>query len=141
MDWLRALIWPEQLTRLNNFDLAVKVARNVKHVIDSGDLLGQILDSIVSVPSDATLVIIHSAVLAYTSTEEREIFRELVDGLNCVWISNEHPRLFPDIADKTQTTLSNEHFLLSVNGEPIAETGPHGHSIDWLPDAHLPPMN
>jgi len=141
MNWLRALIWPEQSTRLAHFNLAVDIACHVKPVIDPGDLLEQLLGSIQSVPSDATLVIFHSAVLAYTPIEVREKFRLMVGEIDCHWISNEHPRLFPDIADKTQTTLSNEHFLLAVNGQPIAETGPHGQSIDWLPDAQLPSMN
>lgn len=136
MQWLQALIWPEHVIRLSNFNRAVDIACSAPPKIDQGDLLTQLEASIKDAPTDATLVIFHSAVLSYISTEARRQFRELVEGIDCVWISNEDTRLFPDIAKKTDRELSPKKFLLSMDGHPIAQTGPHGQSIDWLPETH-----
>ena len=83
-------------------------------------------------PSNATLVISHSAVLAYVPREVRDQFTRLVTDLGAVWISNEAPQVLPNITAKLAQKPPENRFLLSVNGEPVAVTGPHGQSIEWL---------
>jgi hypothetical protein len=58
--------------------------------------------------------------------------RPLGASLSDVWISNEAPRVFPDIAARAGTPGPPGHFLLAVNGAPVAWTDPHGASIEWL---------
>jgi hypothetical protein len=76
-------------------------------------------------------VIFHTAVLAYVpSAAERHTFAHQALELADVWISNEVPQVFPDIAKRAQSP--GRGFLLSVNGRPTAWTDPHGAAIDWI---------
>ena len=86
-------------------------------------------------PAEATLVIFHSAVLSYVSPDNRERFTRTVAELGAVWISNEAPSVLPGIAAKLAGAPAENRFLLAVDGRPVASTGPHGQSIDWLPGA------
>jgi hypothetical protein len=84
-------------------------------------------------PAEATLVVFHTAVLAYvTPPQARQGFVDAVRRSRAVWISNETPRVFPDIAARASQPAPHWRFLLAVDGEPRAWTGPHGQSLEWL---------
>ena len=70
--------------------------------------------------------------LSYVSAEERDRFARLVSELGAVWISNEAPQVLPRIAAKLDASPPANRFLLAADGIPVALTGPHGQSIDWL---------
>ena len=132
MNWLRLLVWPEQTDRLANLDRAIQVVQSDPPRIVEGDLLTN-LDLLISdMPNDATPVLFHSAVLAYLTRSEREHFVSFVSSLDVTWISNEHPSVLPENLKKIRTDVPRDRFLLSVNGNPVAMTGPHGQSIDWF---------
>jgi len=132
MNWLRLLVWPDQTDRLDNLNQAIKVAQRNPPRIVEGDLLMN-LEALASVmPADATSVVFHSATLAYLPRSERERFVSMVSALDVIWVSNEHPAVFPGISSKMRSEVPQDRFLLSVNGDPVAITGPHGQSVDWL---------
>jgi hypothetical protein len=132
--WLENLVWPEQTERLHRLRAAMKIAAVAKPRITQGDLLGDELATLCGeAPKDATLVIFHTAVLAYiTSRADREAFTERAMSLCQFWIANETPRAFPDIARRTGASRRSGDFLLSVNGSPVAWTDPHGGAIEWI---------
>ena len=71
--------------------------------------------------------------LAYVSALEARLrFVDTMCRSRAVWISNEVPAVFPDIATRAPTPMPRGKFLLAVDGEPKAWTGPHGHSLDWF---------
>ncbi|MES2460738.1 MAG: DUF2332 domain-containing protein [Armatimonadota bacterium] len=135
-EWLESLVWPGQEPRATRLRaaiaIAVAVARQHPVNVVKGDLLTDLPALAARAPKDATLVVFHSAVLAYVAAEERERFAEVALGLGGTWISNEAAGVFPWIAAKRDTTHPPDRFLLSVNGEPVAATGPHGQSVDWF---------
>ena len=131
--WLEALIWPEQEERRRNLRAAVAVARRDPPRVVRGDLLHDLLPLMAEAPADATLVVFHTAVLAYVLPPEvRQRFVATVRGSRAVWISNETPRVFPDIAARASQPAPHWRFLLAVDGEPKAWTGPHGQSLEWF---------
>ena len=133
MAWLNALIWPEQDDRRANLRAALAVARRDPPRVVRGDLLRDLEPLMAEAPAEATLVVFHTAVLAYvTASEARQSFVDTVRGSRAVWISNEAPRVFPDIAARAFQPAPHWRFLLAVDGEPKAWTGPHGQSLDWL---------
>ncbi len=132
VEWLFHLIWPEQASRTNNLENAIKVVAPEQPDIIKGDLLEELPVLVKQAPSDATVVVFHSAVLAYVHKDLRTGFQVMIDKLDVTWVANEHPSVFPDIADKLNVEAPNDKFLLSCNGSPIAFTGPHGQSITWL---------
>jgi len=132
--WLETLVWPEQTARLANLRAAVKIAATAKPRGVKGDLRGADLVRLCSeAPKDATLVVFHTAVLAYVSDPaERLAFAEQVVNLCPYWISNESPCVFPSISTRAGTSWPSGRFLLSVNGSPVAWTDPHGASLEWI---------
>jgi hypothetical protein len=132
--WLENLVWPEQTDRLHRLRTALKVAAASKPWVMKGSLLGDDLARLCDeAPKDATLVVFHSAVLAYIAGRAaRQAFAEQVKSLCQFWISNESPRVFPDIAGRAEAGGQAGRFLLSVNGLPVAWTDPHGASIEWI---------
>jgi hypothetical protein len=111
----------------------MQVALTVRPRITRGSLLRDDLERLCNqAPPDATLVVFHTAVLAYIAdAADRQAFAERVTTLCPYWISNESPRVFPDIAAKAGTAPPGQ-FLLAVNGLPVAWTDPHGAAIDWI---------
>ena len=130
--WLETLVWPGQEARAERLRAAMRIARRDPPKIVKGDLARDLPALAATAPRDATLVVFHSAVLAYVAPEDGTRFARSVAELGAVWISNESPAVFPDITAKLDEAPPKDRFLLSVDGEPVALTGPHGQSIDWL---------
>jgi hypothetical protein len=132
-DWLETLVWPEQTGRLAQLRAAMRVAVAVRPRLVRGNLLGDELAALCrEAPPDATLVIFHTAVLAYVAdVADRQVFATKVRSLCPYWIANEGPRVFPDIAARAGAGPAGR-FLLSLNGAPVAWTDPHGAAIDWI---------
>jgi hypothetical protein len=131
--WLKALIWPEQDERRRNLRAALAIARREPPRVVRGDLLDDLAPLIAEAPADATLVVFHTAVLGYVNAIEARLrFVDSVRRSRAVWISNEVPSVFPDIAARAPAAPRGR-FLLAVDGEPKAWTGPHGQSLEWFP--------
>ena len=133
MAWLETLVWPEQEVRLARLRSAVSVARTVDTGVVHGDLRKDTMDLASRAPADAKLVIFHTAVLAYVSSQDdRDAFVCSCQHLGATWICNEFPDTYPQIAKKVGEPPRKGMFLLSVDGQPVAWTAPHGQRIEWL---------
>jgi hypothetical protein len=133
VDWLEALIWPEQTDRLARLRVAIEIAAEQKPRLVKGDLRADLAALAREAPKNATLVIFHTAVLAYVSSAaEREEFARSVGSLCDYWIANEMPQVFPDIARRAGREGPKGGFLLSVNGAPTAWADPHGAWLDTV---------
>lgn len=137
--WLQTLVWPEQTERAANLRAALKIAAQHKPRIDKGDLLGDDLARLCDLaPKSATLVVFHTAVLGYIADRaQRRRFAETVRGLCPCWIANEAQRVFPEHGEGAGDAPSAGHFLMAVNGAPVAWTDPHGASLEWIADPRL----
>ena len=137
-DWLEKLVWPEQTQRRANLQGALKIAATHRPRIEQGDLRGDGLERLCrEAPKDATLVIFHTAVLAYVPERpEREAFGERAMTFCDYWIANESPRLLP-IASSAGPPAPLGRFLLAVNGSPVAWTDPHGTALEWMNGATI----
>jgi hypothetical protein len=136
--WLETLVWPEQSDRLDRLRAAIAVARRDPPRVVQGDLLSDLRTCARQAPPEATLVVFHSAVLAYVAEPDlREAFMRTVRELGAVWISNESPGVFPSLRDRLVQRGPRGAFLLSVDGEPIAWTDPHGRWIEWIAEERV----
>jgi hypothetical protein len=132
--WLEALVWPGEGARLELLRGAIDVARVEPPSIIRGDLRHDLPALASQAPGDATLVVFHTAVLAYLpDPDERAAFVETVGGLDAVWVANEAPGLLARGRQPREPWPSGfDPFLLTRDGKPIAWTDPHGTSIEWL---------
>lgn len=132
--WLHALVWPEQHDRAERLAEAVDVVRGDPPRIVRGDLLTDLDALIDEAPADATVVVFHTAVLAYLGAADRAAFAgQMLDRVTVGrshWISNEGPGVFEHTAGFPSDRAG---FVLSVDGTPMALAAPHGGSLDWLP--------
>ena len=136
--WLEALVWPEQSDRLHRLRAAIEVARRDPPRIAQGDLLTDLPACARQAPDDATLVVFHSAALAYVADPaSREAFRRSVHDVGAVWISNEAPGAFPRIRERLVRPGPRGAFLLSCDGVPLAWTDPHGGWIEWIAEEEI----
>ncbi|MQA74882.1 MAG: DUF2332 family protein [Solirubrobacterales bacterium] len=132
VDWLEALVWPGEGNRLELLRAALEVARTDPPRVVEGDVRHDLAELAAQVPPDATLVVFHTAVLAYVSDLlDRVAFADTIAALDAVWIANESPGLLRDTARSDEPWPSGR-FLLTQDGLPLAWTDPHGASIDWL---------
>lgn len=136
VSWLEALVWPEQTTRLANLRSALRITAAYRPRIVKGDLRGDDLRRLCGeAPATATLVVFHTAVLAYVADRaERQAFARRVTSLCSYWISNESPQVFPEIGSRSELARIQGQFLMSVNGAPVAWTDPHGAALEWIAD-------
>jgi hypothetical protein len=131
--WLETLIWPGLEIRTGQFRAALAVAQAEPPRVVKGNLLTDLGALIAEAPEDATLVVFHTAVLGYgASRARREHFAKEMCRSRAVWISNEIPSVFPEIAKGAPPKPRQGLFLLAINGTAVAWTGPHGESINWF---------
>jgi hypothetical protein len=132
--WLASLIWPEQVDRAERLDRALDVVAADPPRLDTGDLLTDLPGLLADAPPDATVVVFHSAVLAYLDKEQRSRFTDVMQGLKRTrevhWVSNEAPGV---IGGADLDPRPRGRFILAHDSRPVAVAGPHGHSLDWLP--------
>ncbi|MGY2745105.1 DUF2332 domain-containing protein [Pseudarthrobacter sp. O4] len=142
--WLEALVWPEQDFRRERLRQAITVARADPPLLVAGDLNEQLLSLAGQAPSDAALVVFHSAVMAYLDAAGRDRFRRTVAGLArercCHWLSNEGHTVIiqadgSSVVPEMDDGRLQGRFLLLHNGVPVAIAGPHGQSLEWLQPA------
>lgn len=133
VEWLEALVWPGQEERAKKLRAAIDVARRDPPNVVRGNLLTDLESLIATAPNEATLVVFHTAVLAYVhSRDQRDSFAATMRRRNVVWISNESPNLFSFPAKSGTSTHRAGRFILMVDGRPVAWTSPHGQSIEWF---------
>lgn len=80
-DWLRSLVWPDQLQRMERLEAAIGVARADPPNLVRGDGL-EILSGVVNqAPADAVVVVHHSFTLNQVPKENRQRFLDTVAEL------------------------------------------------------------
>jgi len=128
--WLQALVWPGEGERARLLEEALTVARRDPPRVVKGDLRHDMAALAAEAPKGATLVVFHTAVLAYVrEAADRAAFAQTVKDLGAQWVSNESANLshVPDL-----TLRLWGRFVLTLNGIPQAYTDPHGAAMDWL---------
>jgi hypothetical protein len=137
MAWLATLVWPEHDDRRERLLQAIDVARADPPRIIRGDLLDELPALVRQASHHGTVVVFHSAVIAYLEPADRGRFEAMMRALvaegRCHWVSNEGKRVIesitatgPAIADEKQT------FVLGLDGRAVAHTHGHGRFMRWL---------
>ena len=128
-DWLRALIWPDQVSRLERLDRAIALFAKDKPQIRAGDALALLPDALAAVPRDQAAVVTHTIAVYQFSREMREALESIltVAGLRRpVWrLSFEY--------DGSLYVLSAIRYRDGTRAETrLASCHPHGTWLEWL---------
>jgi hypothetical protein len=127
--WLECLLWPGETGRRERLAAAIETARRDPPRIYRGDLLTDVPALVSQAPPGATVVVYHSAVLAYVDDPQRAAFAGLIRTLNAVWISNEGAGVVPGVEFPRR---DGGHFVLARDTTPVALTDGHGTWLHWL---------
>ena len=131
--WLSCLVWPGEGDREERLAAAIASARRDPPPVYRGDLLADLPALAAQAPDGATLVIFHSAVLAYVAPQDRDRFARTVRGLAAVWLSNEAPGVVPGLP---HAGFREGTFVLGHGGRtPLAFADGHGTWLQWLDGA------
>lgn len=130
--WLRSLVWPGQTEREERLAAALRAAAGEPIVRVKGDAVAELPRLVARAPEDTTVVVMHTAVLGYFTREHRLAFERTVKQLPVRWIANEDARVVPSVREKVPDWDGPPSFVMSLDGEPLARTGPHGQYLHWL---------
>lgn len=135
--WLRLLIWPGQVHRLERLNTAIAAAERDPVLVLKRDLTDpSVLDEVLALaPPDVHPVIMHGAVLAYLDEDQRRAFcdqmlRATAAG-RCSWVSYEGSGVVPvvsqAIADDPALTaaLRRGSFIVAIDGRPSYQADGH----------------
>lgn len=136
--WLETLVFAGEDDRLERLRGAIAIARRQPPRIVRANLLEALESVAVDAPTDATLVVFHTAVIAYLSAAEREQFADSVSALAAVWISNEAPGVLADLPLPDDEPVSRAHFVIARDRVPVAFCDPHGRWLQWLKASPAP---
>jgi len=126
--WLECLMWPGETDRAERLAEAIATARRDPPTVFRGDLLADITGLVRSAPGGCTLVVYHSAVLAYVDEAVRREFAAVLRDLGVVWLSNEAPGVVPC----GRVGGDDEFVLIRDGATALARTDPHGAWVRWL---------
>ncbi|MGV9614505.1 DUF2332 domain-containing protein [Nocardia xishanensis] len=134
MRWLECLVWPGQPERLRRLREAVAIARARPVDVVTGDLNETVAELVDAAPDGATVVVFHSAVLAYLSVGERVRFERTIRALPCHWLSNEGCGVVGSVADRLPVPANDTpgRFVVALDGVPLGYAGAHGQTLDWF---------
>ncbi|MEV8266992.1 DUF2332 domain-containing protein [Microbacterium sp. NPDC076911] len=133
--FLAALVWPGEVGRSERISGALDIAARESLIIDTGDATdAEVLQTAVaSAPNDATLVVTTPGVLPHIAHAGRERLVEAVRAMDAEWISIDPPSLYSRLANSALDG-SWDRFVLSRNGEAIANVDPLGGYVEWRAD-------
>ncbi len=128
--WLEALVWPGEGDRARLLGQALAVAGRDPPRVVKGDLRHDLARLAGEAPKNATLVVFHTAVLAYVQDHaDRVAFGDTIKALGAQWVSNEGAEI---INRPGEPPAPWGNFLLSLNGQGVAHTDAHGTAMDWF---------
>jgi hypothetical protein len=129
--WLDALIWPEHAHRRERLHSVADIVAADPPLLVRGDLASDLPALAARAPSDATLVVFHTAVLYLVPPDRRRLFTETVRMLPGHWIANEASEVLP--YDDLPEPPGEVHYnVLALDGRPLAWTRGHGQGAVWF---------
>lgn len=140
--WMKALIWPGHAHRAEILSPAAALVdaarREGPWVSVTGDLLEELpglVERAAREAPGATIVVIHTAVIAYLP--DPSLFETLMDSLKdrVRWQSFEGQKVLPRIQQKlaeSREDVPAYAFVLASDGEPVLQAHPWGYWVDHI---------
>lgn len=135
--WLEALVWPEQDDRRRRLTIAAGIAAAHHLELRRGDLLHDLPTLAAEAPADATLVVTHSATLAYLTDQQRDQALAVFAGRPWRRIGFEGRGIDPAIdaaaLERTAPATPQTLFVAAIDGHPYALADGHGSHLSAYP--------
>jgi hypothetical protein len=133
--WLRALVWPGEEAREQRLAAALRAVAGHDALQVAGDITEALAGVVAAAPRGATVVVVHSATLAYLPRDARERHLALLSELGVRWVTNEGAKVVPAVRDALPEGFTDDPrpcFVLALDGVPLARVASHGQWLEWL---------
>jgi len=132
--WLEALLPPDRPERLARLRAACETLAADPPEVVEGDALAALPALAASAPSGAALVIMALGTLVYLPPADRAAVARIAAHLGARLVTLEPVTALPEVAARlTELTAPDPtHFVLALDGEPIAYASAHGDRLSWL---------
>jgi hypothetical protein len=127
--WAQALIWPEQVERVERFETAVSIARSDPPEIRAGDALDLLPAVIESAPADASLLVYHSFVLNQWDVASRSALDAMLAGAS---VRRRIDRVSIEMLVPGQAAPVVEHTRYESGDSDTKRLGTAHHHGEWL---------
>lgn len=128
-DWLRALMWPDQVARMRRLERAIALFARERPPIRSGNALDLLPDALAEVPPDGVACVYHTIAVYQFSTAMKEALESI---LTIAGLRRPVLRLAFEF-DGKECTVARIRYHDGVREEKIlANAHPHGTWIEWL---------
>jgi len=128
-DWLRALMWPDQVPRMRRLERAIELFAKEKPPIRAGNALDLLPEALAEIPPNQTACVYHTIAVYQFSTAMKQTLEDIltIAGLRRpVW------RLAFELVGK-ECTVALIRYADGVREEKLlANAHPHGTWIEWL---------
>jgi hypothetical protein len=125
MQWLRALVWPEQLDRAERLRRAIALAREFPPRVMQGDALTQVAEWAREIPRDVPIVLFHSFVLNQVDAAARERYYAPLRALDA-------ERVWFDIAVEPHDWPARLVVTTRAEQTTLAICDYHGRWLEWI---------
>ena len=134
VQWLRALVWPEEQRQMQRLDAAVALAQTAPPTLLKGDALDLLPGVLSSAPHGVALCVYHTHTLNQFSPEARQQFAGLLAESGAerdlYWLSSEYR---PGADGPIRPTLTLVAFENGERQEQVlAYCDHHGRWLEWL---------
>jgi hypothetical protein len=128
-DWLRALMWPDQVARMRRLERAIELFAAERPRILSGDALDLLPEALAEIPEDRVACVYHTIAVYQFSHDMKEALENIltVAGLRRpVW------RLSFEFDGRDCVVLLVRHADGARDERLLARAHPHGTWLEWL---------
>jgi hypothetical protein len=127
-DWLRALIWPDEVARMQRFERALMLAEKARPEIRKGDALELLPHALAAVPANETACVYHTIAVYQFSKEMRDALESIliVAGLRrpVARLSLEYNGLDAELTSIRYADGVRDERMLAISH-------PHGRWLEW----------
>lgn len=131
-DWLRALVWPDQIERFARLDRAIAIFRQSKVDIRKGNALSLLPDAIARIPENQPVCIYHT----YVTYQFSEAMRQTLDDI--LVVAGLRRPIFRLSCEGTLERAGEAPMILGryLDGQRttrrLALCHPHGSWLEWI---------
>lgn len=127
-DWLRALIWPDEVARMKRLERALMLVEEVKPEIRGGDALELLPDALAAVPANEAVCVYHTIAVYQFSEQMREALESI---LTVAGLRRPVERLSLE-QNGLDVELSSIRYADGVRNEKVlAISHAHGRWLEW----------
>lgn len=128
--WLKALVWPENTTRLHNLEEAIKLFQADPPPIIEGNAIDTLSQAISDAPDNSTICVFHTHTLNQFSESDRNAFYDLLRSESYsrpIFVVSSESRIRPEPLLEIRRFQNG-----SRRKKRLAVSDPHGKWMEWL---------